>query len=267
MKSIQNHPSLLYAQDISTLCQPLLKLNISYFAHVHIDLAGHFSGVSNNAAFGEHYLKNKYYNADIHMASENKFGHYVIWDAIERSGQSLKMHSEAAEFGVRHTFTIIEKDHTGKHFYHFANNSPSPTINQVYLTNIDLLKLFIAYFKDNIKQSKLLAKAYDIKFKLDTTAKGYIIKTDDKIRVPEIEFIRELKLGTHFSNHALSKRQLDCLYYLIRGMTVKEISNYLNLSPKTVEHYLDAAKIKLNCFSRSGLIQKALEIFLFKSSE
>lgn len=43
---IKNHPEFVNAQDISTIGQPLLKLNISYFAYVHIDLAGHFSNIA-----------------------------------------------------------------------------------------------------------------------------------------------------------------------------------------------------------------------------
>ena len=56
----------------------------------------------------------------------------------------------------------------------------------------------------------------------------------------------------------LSKRQKDCLRCLVKGMTIKEIAYTLKLSPRTVEHYLEAIKIKLNCYSRSELIQKCI---------
>lgn len=58
----------------------------------------------------------------------------------------------------------------------------------------------------------------------------------------------------------LSERQLDCLFYLIKGMTFKQIGNELNLSPRTVEHYIEKIKIRLDCFSRSDLIAKALKL-------
>lgn len=60
--------------------------------------------------------------------------------------------------------------------------------------------------------------------------------------------------------YKLTNRQLDCLFYLVKGMTIKEIAKTLDLSPKTVEHYLDAIKIKLGCNSRSTLITKALTL-------
>lgn len=59
----------------------------------------------------------------------------------------------------------------------------------------------------------------------------------------------------------LTPRQLDCLLYLTKGMTLKQIAKQLILSPKTVEHYLEAAKTKLKCRSRAELIFKAAQIF------
>ena len=62
----------------------------------------------------------------------------------------------------------------------------------------------------------------------------------------------------------LSKRQIECLFCLVKGMTIKEIAIELQLSPKTVEHYLTYIKFKLNCYSRSQLISKALKLSTIK---
>ena len=64
----------------------------------------------------------------------------------------------------------------------------------------------------------------------------------------------------------LTKRQLSCLYYLVRGMTVKQIAKALKLSPKTVEHYLETIKKKLNCYNRVELITKALQLPLIRET-
>ena len=58
----------------------------------------------------------------------------------------------------------------------------------------------------------------------------------------------------------LTKRQHECLYYLAKGMTMKEIASELKLSPKTIEHYLETVKQKLNCHNRAELIAKALQM-------
>jgi DNA-binding CsgD family transcriptional regulator len=62
------------------------------------------------------------------------------------------------------------------------------------------------------------------------------------------------------NKNILSPRQEDCLVLLIRGMRSKKIAQELNLSSRTVEHYIEALKIKLSVRSRSELIVKGLEL-------
>jgi len=57
----------------------------------------------------------------------------------------------------------------------------------------------------------------------------------------------------------LTKQQTACLKELARGFTHKQIALSLGLAQKTVEHYLDAVKIKLDCKTRSELISQAIE--------
>lgn len=68
---------------------------------------------------------------------------------------------------------------------------------------------------------------------------------------------------THFSEcekkHGLSRRQSECLYYLTRGMTMKQIAKVLNVSPRTIEHHVENLKVKLDCYSRSALVAKAMQ--------
>jgi DNA-binding CsgD family transcriptional regulator len=63
----------------------------------------------------------------------------------------------------------------------------------------------------------------------------------------------------------LSSRQLESLYWLTKGMTIKQIGKTMNLSPRTIESYLETIKTKLNCFCRTELIQRALQIPAIKN--
>ncbi len=60
----------------------------------------------------------------------------------------------------------------------------------------------------------------------------------------------------------LTKRQEECLFYLVQGMTNKQIAKCLALSPRTVEHYLEHIKKKLNAHSRIDLVAKVLAMNL-----
>jgi len=58
----------------------------------------------------------------------------------------------------------------------------------------------------------------------------------------------------------LTAQQLDVLFYLVKGLTIKQIARAMALSAKTVEHYLEAVRAKLNCLNRAELIAKAFRI-------
>lgn len=57
----------------------------------------------------------------------------------------------------------------------------------------------------------------------------------------------------------LSKRETECLFYLLDGCTAKEIAVALHLSHRTVEGYIENMKNKLGCSTASELIVKVLQ--------
>lgn len=57
----------------------------------------------------------------------------------------------------------------------------------------------------------------------------------------------------------LTKKELLCLFYLLRGASNKDVSKLLNISLRTLETHLEHIKCKLNCYSKNELISKAIE--------
>lgn len=57
----------------------------------------------------------------------------------------------------------------------------------------------------------------------------------------------------------LSKREVECLSYVLEGYSNKQIATLLNLSSRTVEQYIDNTKNKLGCSSRYDLILTSLQ--------
>lgn len=69
---------------------------------------------------------------------------------------------------------------------------------------------------------------------------------------------RSYTVGKNIHKNKLSERELDCIFYLLRGYTMKEIAKSLAISPRTVETHLETIKVKLNCSSRSQIIEDCL---------
>lgn len=66
-------------------------------------------------------------------------------------------------------------------------------------------------------------------------------------------------LNKEYSPLDVTFQQEKCLFYLIRGKSAKEIAEILNISPRTVERHISLMKERLNCYSKSDLIEKALD--------
>lgn len=207
------------------------------------------------------------------MAATNKIYHpFIVWDDMELSGQSAKMDSDAMSFGIRHTFTLIEKDVHGTHYYHFANNQESRATNQIYLTNLDLLKAYISYFKEKMKSCNHLSEAYNFKFTLDQNDANYhypanLILPNEKTK---LDFLSEIGISNvktdifreRISTLNISSREKECLYLWVRGKSTSHIAKELNLSNRTIASYLINIKNKLNASTKIELIDKVFSYCL-----
>lgn len=60
-------------------------------------------------------------------------------------------------------------------------------------------------------------------------------------------------------NSMLSKRQKQCLFYLLRGQSARQIGEKLCISKRTVETHIEFILSKMQCNSRAELIDKALK--------
>jgi len=60
------------------------------------------------------------------------------------------------------------------------------------------------------------------------------------------------------TDYKLSIRESECLFFLLRGQSSKEIGSQLGISYRTVETHLNSIKRKFHCKKRSQVIDKAI---------
>ncbi|MEI7493221.1 MAG: LuxR C-terminal-related transcriptional regulator [Alphaproteobacteria bacterium] len=65
-------------------------------------------------------------------------------------------------------------------------------------------------------------------------------------------------LNQHQLPCSLSSRQEECLFLIARGKSIKEISCIMNISARTIEDHIAALKVKLDCNTKSQMIEKAI---------
>jgi DNA-binding CsgD family transcriptional regulator len=74
--------------------------------------------------------------------------------------------------------------------------------------------------------------------------------------------LTQLVPGFEYNGAYLTQRQKEIIYYMIRGKTAKQIASILDLSSRTIEHYIENIKIKTNSDSKSELIDKMIDYFI-----
>ena len=63
------------------------------------------------------------------------------------------------------------------------------------------------------------------------------------------------------ANTTLSNMEITCVRHICQGLTSKQTARCLKLSPRTVEAYLERAKIKLNCPNKAQLMWTMINKF------
>ncbi len=172
-KLIKHHPTITCQSDLVEICKPLQKLNIVYFAHVHIDEQSNISGISLCPDFFKIYINHGFHQYDLHMS--NLFGKrsHIVWKTVGIKKQSKEMHNYFTRFDRDHTFSIIKTSSTTKNYYHFAARIKHDFMNNKYLELLEELHCFINYFTDQVQLNKKLRTAYDIKIPINNNFGGF----------------------------------------------------------------------------------------------
>lgn len=71
-----------------------------------------------------------------------------------------------------------------------------------------------------------------------------------------------MNLVDQYPHLKLGKRQSQCLYHLIAGLSMKAIAKKMLISMRTVESHIERIKYLLNCTTKIELIEKAIDLDL-----
>lgn len=134
--------------------------------------------------------------------------------------------------------------------------------NEVDDSKQDDIERYLSYKSPLLDHSGKVIGVFGLSYLLDGTLCSDSIIDELALIVGkhDIDYVKKLISKQQSPTFNLTTRQLDCLRLLAQGMTMKQIGMTLNLSSRTVEHYLEAVKSKLKCGSRTELIAAAFEL-------
>lgn len=245
--------------QILDICNPIINLfNINFFSHTRAFHNGTFTSLMTQTELTEYYIKQKFpirfsQGKGIHLEK----GIYVgscLQDGFDTITLQLRQH-----FNLDHFIFIIEKQANYEDMYAFAVSPENTQFINQYLNHVDKFNQFLNYYKE--KSYPLITKAplvsYGKAYFSNCLSSADIINLNqDKLE----QYKAAVSLKRWHVNHisgkiSLSKRELDCLKLIAKSHTIKEIAKILQLSPRTVETYLNNLKLKLQYERRSQLVE------------
>lgn len=241
-----DHFFLKSAPEMREISKPLLSLGITYFSYGrHYNNGGRLWLCNTPENVESYYRRGLYRFGNSESHPKNYHSQVVLWSTLPNQ----LVFNNARQFGIDHGIFIIEPQQDYCEFLAFGTTPNNHRIINTYLTNIDYLKKFGDFFKDN---GQSLIKHGEI----------------NKVILPyhnkEIMHVSNMALSPLFENRSLSlpklsRRQYSCAQLFLQGKTTKEIAKEFCLSPRTIETYIDNLKSKFGCQNRIELALKLSE--------
>lgn len=259
------HPlfSIAATRYIQEVCKPLQKLALTNFMHDITFGKGEISMLVSNEDVFLFYYRNKIpmlctdetgrtlaAGLYLNKVLESNFRECaVLMPLLPKIGQQYghnygqnSIHVVAREDDCQHLYSLFF-DLAETDFLHWV-------VNNGYFLN-DLLENYNAVAKDII----LEAKAPDNRIVLPSASAFNLADENNTGKAGRLTiFHKQTNMPVHLSN-----QQSACLSLLAQGKSAKEIARLMQLSHRTVEHYLEIIRKLLGCASTKELIASYMD--------
>lgn len=85
--------------------------------------------------------------------------------------------------------------------------------------------------------------------------------------IKESRDLRTYYLKPHYPDVYFTRREAECIFWVVQGFTISHAAINMGLSARTVEFYMKNMKLKLQCTSKKDLLDKVLQSSLLQQLE
>lgn len=172
------------------------------------------------------------------LATDSKRPYIFVWPDSEQDA----IMSLLQEYNIWHGVSIYYRTHDGIESFSFCGGKEDYNLPNFIINNLDSVYQTIHYLKQKIAPlvntcTKKDLGIYSSKFDFNYQESNNITYEKELIHPPKI----------------LSLRESQCLDLLCKGLTMKKIAQELQLSPRTVEEYINNVKRKTNTRYKNDL--------------
>ena len=251
-----------YHHRIKRICEPLERcFGINYFTYHSISSDGLWRPIVSRPDWADFYTEKQLYLHDPFLQNPECYrSEALLWmhhtnDIYQR--EILNLAKE--KYHLDHGMMIVHKTVESCEFFGFSAPTHVAQIYSTYMNDIELLKKFCLYFKEElsfiVKQVEydpidLLVKKGD---RFNHISSPFEMVSDSS----KTSFLRQI---VAHSEQSLSKREKECISIYLDDMRMEDVALKMGLSPRTVECYLNNIKNKLGCDNKSSLLKRAREL-------
>lgn len=261
---LSKHPAIESYEDIKKICRPIIDLfKITFFRYLRIYPDKSRIHLCTNPEWTSLFYSKGFYNIAWFDSNQliNPKSIEILWDVKANTDDNIVGIEARNHFNIHHGISIIRPQKSYYEVYDLATYKDNASINDLYLNNLDLFQRFFFYFKN---QARTLLQECDKKriklpnlseFKKE--AENNIVNKSEDINI----FLDSTKTNRFYINTVngdiyLTKKETECIYWVLRGKSAEEIGMILKCSKRTIEIHINNIKKKLGV----GKITQAIKI-------
>lgn len=241
--------------------------NINYFYYQILSSDGKCSIITCDPKYAEFYLANKCYLADPFLRHPSNFNEgTVFWSSMTQPCEEKLRDTMREHFNVDHGIELIQKSDNPNYDYEFFGFT-APThhkeITNIFVNEIDLFRKFCHYFR--AEMSQILRKMQENPVNMgelkgekffEINPVGFRLPTERRTDLEQnfLSTTHSLINGKPELLLPLSQRERECLALYVQGKSAAGTAEILGLSYRTIEHYIESIKNKLNCDKKSDIL-------------
>ncbi len=244
--------------EVNTVCQPIKKFGVNFFSYSRIDKK------NNDLLYlctDQQYLASK-------IEQDLFDGYSFVKDCMDLGykkyllfgdpPQASKLQQYLFSKGIWNSADFYFDNSSYIEIFHFGGSREDPGLLNFYANNDPLFSRFALYFKESF--SKIIHDSHNLLSISPNTHNTF--NESDALLSFNSKMIEEFWAETNYSkvsvtirgkDISLSKREWECIKYILHGLRAKDIAFKLNISYRTVEEYINHAKQKIGYLHMSDL--------------
>lgn len=242
-------------------CQPL---GITTFGYVRVYQNGCVSWVTSNPDQDRFLIESGALKDDplLNTPEALKEGHYLWFNDRQFPGCEAFYRDRARLFQMDHGMVVVRHTKDYLETCCFSGLLKRQPLYNLFMNEKELFNIFMEHFTKQLDRRLLTLLEQGITI---GDIKSSFGKSSTKNQMELSTYPSALITACGYKNLTqLSKREKQCLLLFKQGYSYQAIGTRLNLSHRTVEHYIESIKNKLGLETRSELYFAAEKVFQLK---